>query len=128
VTCPRTHKPFINLTDEDADKLRASGVHSITVWRWQTKQRGPCERSLLRIGKILHRNFVLPPRVSMTTVERPPSIVVPACNYDSLCLAMRRVAFQGVQGTLMDQRREIPCASCKRGAERERNEAKRRAI
>lgn len=123
--------PFVCLTDLECKILSASEYSMTTILNWKTQRRRPWPRHYRNICAILGRDVAKPMGDSPLPIPAPipagtsvsvtgPRLTVNACEHDELCIPVRRIAFQGIPGTLEDQRRQIPCANCKRGVERER--------
>jgi hypothetical protein len=47
---------------------------------------------------------------------------------DDVCLAVRKAAMRPVANTLLDSRKEIPCANCREGIKRARAEAAKKVV
>ncbi len=132
-------QPLIDLSEEDAAKLRKAGFNYQSITNWRKKICGPYPRLLRRVNSVLGRGVQKPAPIadpSFTTAEpvvdnrkplvpaTPPRVAphvhiqVNPCVDDAVCLAVRTAAMQPVANTLLDQKREIPCMNCKQGIER----------
>ena len=131
-------QPHIDLSDDDAAKLRKAGFSRMTVYFWRSKRMGPTYRMLQKINATLGRDVLQPAPVAgppSPETKRQPTvserqtdishrhIEINPCVDDSVCLAVRNAAMWPVANTLLDQKRTIPCMNCPEGIRRARAEA-----
>jgi hypothetical protein len=131
----RRASPPIFIDEADAAILRKAGFSQVVVWRWKNKRGAPSRIFLPRVIAALGRDPRQPAPVasSQRTADEPVvnnrispphrHIEINPCVDDGVCLAVRKAAMRPVANTLLDSRREIPCASCKQGIARARAEA-----
>lgn len=140
-------RPMIDLSEEDAETLRRAGFGQMIVWRWRNKKSGPSRTFLPRINAALGRDVRQPaPVAAPQTVKQPAAncqtnvkhcqidisspvavaiygTTLNACADDDLCLAARTAMMRYEANLLLDQKRDTPCVSCKRGIARAKAEA-----
>ncbi len=130
----RARQPHIDLSDDDAAVLRKANFNHQSVLNWRKKIHAPSRICLSRINAALGRDVRQPAPVAApppaptepvvsSRVAPHPHIEVNPCIDDAVCLAVRTAAMRPVANTLLDQRWEIPCVSCKEGIRRARVEA-----
>lgn len=138
----RPRRPLIDLSDEDAATLRRAGFGQMVVWRWKNKKGAPSRILLPRISAALGRDVLQPAPVaasndatvapetplSVNRIAPRPHIQINPCADDAVCLAVRKAAMRPVANTLLDQKRAIPCVSCKVGIARARAEAEKKVV
>jgi hypothetical protein len=117
--------------------LKDAGFTLDTISKYANRHVIPHPNRRLQIAVLLGRDpwelaltgtsrDVDDPQVAPRPVPvKPPHhrIEINPCADDGVCLAVRKAAMRPVANTLADQRREIPCASCKEGIRRARAEA-----
>lgn len=127
---PRRRQPVIDLSDDDAAKLREAGFTAKTVKGWREKTCGPYAKVILRINQILGRvvreAVTAPEPVASPRSNSHHHIEINPCVSDEVCVVVRREAMRPVANTLLDSHREIFCANCKLGIERARVQAANR--
>ncbi len=131
-------RPHIDLSDDDAAKLRKARFNYQSIINWRRKLHAPSRICLLRINAILGRDVLQPAPVAgppppetkrqSTVSERQTDIShrhiqINPCVDDGVCLAVRKAAMRPVANTLLDQKRSIPCMNCREGIRRARAEA-----
>ncbi len=139
---------MIDLSEDDAERLRKAKFDRQSVFNWQKKLNAPTRFSLHRINAALGRDVRHPaPVAAPQTVKQPAAncqrnvsncqtdisprpvavaiygTTLNACADDDLCLAARTAMMRYEANLLLDQKRDTPCVSCKRGIARAKAEA-----